>query len=98
MSPRTCPLGFWRDYRKFVRKINPDALLLGEAWWTKWPDELMDPEAVLQGDIFDLGHALPMVQAGAAIVRAGGGGIKPTDFIAEMNRVYAGYSPRRPKT
>ena len=34
-----------------------------------------------------------MVQAGAAIVRAGGGGIKPTDFIAEMNRVYAGYSP-----
>ena len=47
------PLGFWRDYRKFVRKINPDALLLGEAWWTKWPDELMDPRPFLQGDIFD---------------------------------------------
>ncbi len=26
------PLGFWRGYRKFVRGINDEALLLGEAW------------------------------------------------------------------
>ena len=47
------PLGFWRDYRKFVRGINDETLLLGEAWWTKWPDQLMDPRPFLQGDIFD---------------------------------------------
>jgi glycosidase len=47
------PLGFWRDYRKFVRDINPDAYLLGEVWWEKWPDKLLDPKPYLGGDIFD---------------------------------------------
>ena len=87
------PLGFWRDYRKFVRKINPDALLLGEAWWTKWPDELMDPRPFLQGDIFDSVMHYQWYKPARRLFAQAEGGIKPTDFIAEMNRVYAGYSP-----
>lgn len=47
------PLGFWRDFRKHVRNINPDAYLLGEIWWEEWPDKLLDPEPFLRGDIFD---------------------------------------------
>ncbi|HEV8125310.1 MAG TPA: alpha-amylase family glycosyl hydrolase [Gemmatimonadales bacterium] len=47
------PLGFWRDYRQFVRSINPDAYLVGEIWWEKWPDKLYDPAPWLQGDVFD---------------------------------------------
>jgi cyclomaltodextrinase / maltogenic alpha-amylase / neopullulanase len=47
------PLGFWRDYRKFVRNINPNAILIGEIWWEKWPDKLLEPEPFLRGDIFD---------------------------------------------
>lgn len=47
------PLDFWREYRKVVRKINPDAYLLGEVWWEKWPDRLLDPEPFVRGDIFD---------------------------------------------
>jgi len=47
------PLGFWRDYRKFVRDINPDAYLIGEVWWQQWPDKLLDPTEYLKGDIFD---------------------------------------------
>jgi len=47
------PLDFWREYRIFVKSINPDAYLIGEIWWEKWPDELFDPTPVLQGDIFD---------------------------------------------
>jgi len=46
-------LGFWRDYRTFVKSINPDAYIIGEIWWEAWPDRLMDPTAYLQGDIFD---------------------------------------------
>ena len=46
-------LGFWRDYRKFVRSVKPDAYLVGEIWWAKWPDQLMDPLPYLKGDIFD---------------------------------------------
>ncbi|MFK5856335.1 MAG: alpha-amylase family glycosyl hydrolase [Bacteroidota bacterium] len=46
-------LGFWRDYRTFVKLVNPDAYLIGEIWWEAWPDRLMDPTAYMQGDIFD---------------------------------------------
>ncbi len=46
-------LGFWRDFRKVVRGINPDAYLIGEIWWQQWPDKLMDPVPYTQGDIFD---------------------------------------------
>ncbi|MDX2192410.1 MAG: alpha-amylase family glycosyl hydrolase [Gemmatimonadales bacterium] len=47
------PLGFWRDYRAVVKGINPDALLVGEVWWERWPDRLYDPAPWLQGDVFD---------------------------------------------
>jgi cyclomaltodextrinase / maltogenic alpha-amylase / neopullulanase len=47
------PLGFWREYRRFVRSINPEAYLVGEVWWEKWPDKVYDPAPWLQGDVFD---------------------------------------------
>jgi glycosidase len=47
------PLGFWRDYRNEVRAVNPEAYLIGEVWWQAFPDKLLDPTVVLQGDIFD---------------------------------------------
>ncbi len=46
-------LVFWRDFRKFVRSIQPEAYLVGEIWWAEWPDKLMDPVPYTQGDIFD---------------------------------------------
>lgn len=46
-------LGFWRDYRQFVRSVKEDAYLIGEIWWEKWPDILMDPTPYLKGDMFD---------------------------------------------
>lgn len=47
------PMGFWRDFRKVVREINPEAYLIGEIWWKTWPDTLLLPTAFLQGDQFD---------------------------------------------
>jgi cyclomaltodextrinase / maltogenic alpha-amylase / neopullulanase len=47
------PLGFWRDYRRLVRSVNPEAYLVGEVWWQEWPDRLWDPAPWLQGDVFD---------------------------------------------
>jgi cyclomaltodextrinase len=47
------PLGFWRDYRRLVRSINPDAYLVGEVWWESWPDKMYDPAPWLRGDVFD---------------------------------------------
>ena len=47
------PMGFWREYRRVVRSVNPEAYLVGEIWWQKWPDKLMDPSVFLKGDQFD---------------------------------------------
>jgi len=47
------PLGFWREYRRFVRGINPEVYLVGEVWWERWPDRMYDPAPWLQGDVFD---------------------------------------------
>ncbi len=47
------PIGFWRDYRKFVRSINKDAYLVGEVWWETWPEKMLDPGPWLKGDVFD---------------------------------------------
>lgn len=46
-------LAFWRDYRKFVRSVKDNAYLIGEIWWEKWPNVLMDPTPYMHGDIFD---------------------------------------------
>lgn len=46
-------MGFWRDYYKFIKSVNPNAYLIGEIWWEKWPTKLMDPVPYMQGDIFD---------------------------------------------
>lgn len=47
------PLGFWRDYRKVVRGLNPDTYLVGEVWWEQWPGKLLDPVDFVKGDVFD---------------------------------------------
>jgi len=47
------PMGFWREFRQFVRTINPAFYLVGENWWTQWPDVLMDPAPWVKGDVFD---------------------------------------------
>jgi len=47
------PMGFWREYRSYVKAIKPDAYLTGEIWWEKWPDEMMNPVPYCSGDIFD---------------------------------------------
>lgn len=47
------PLGFWRELRREVRAVKPDAYLVGEIWWEQWPDRLMDPAPYCNGDMFD---------------------------------------------
>lgn len=47
------PMGFWKDYRQFVKSVKPDAYLVGEIWWAEFPDKLMDPRPYLGNAAFD---------------------------------------------
>lgn len=40
---------FWKEYRTFVKSVNPEAVLVGEVWTSNY-----DVKAYLQGDEFDL--------------------------------------------
>ncbi|HED09724.1 MAG TPA: alpha-amylase [Caldithrix abyssi] len=45
---------FWREFRKRVKAINPQAYITGEVFWEDWANnKLMDPEPWLRGDQFD---------------------------------------------
>jgi cyclomaltodextrinase / maltogenic alpha-amylase / neopullulanase len=86
------PMGFWQDYRKVVRAVNPNAYLLGEVWWLEWPEKLLGPKVFLEGDQFDaimnygwfrmargfFGQAVPV--------------LTPTGFVKEINRINKGIS------
>ncbi len=104
------PLGFWRDYRAFVRGINPEAYLVGEVWWEQWPDRMYDPAPWLQGDVFDavmhyhwyvptraffLGVAPALTASGyAAALDSLGAGIPAPVMRAMMNLTASHDTPR----
>ncbi|MGD1846192.1 MAG: alpha-amylase family glycosyl hydrolase, partial [Salibacteraceae bacterium] len=87
------PMGFWRDYRKFVRNINPEAFLVGEIWWKEWPDEMMDPRPYVQGDVFDAVMHYQWYRPGRKLFANAEGGMQPSEFMAAMKTIYEGYRP-----
>ncbi len=47
-------INFWRDFRKWVKEINPDAYITGEIWWEDWKkNKMFNAAPWLQGDVFD---------------------------------------------
>ena len=84
------PMGFWREYRKVVRAVNPEAYLVGAIWWLEWPDKLLNPKIYLQGDQFDA----IMNYRWFRIARGFFGQAEPvltsTGFIKEINRIDSG--------
>lgn len=48
------PQGFWREFRLWVKGINPQAYLTGELWWEDWKnDKMFNAARWLHGDTFD---------------------------------------------
>lgn len=78
------PLGFWREYRKVVKDVNPDAYLLGEIWWKSWPDELMLPTYYLEGDVFDATMNYRWYRPARHFFADAPESMKPSVFVAEL--------------
>jgi glycosidase len=48
------PKGFWRQFRQWVREVNPQAYLTGEVWWENYgQNKMFNAAPWLQGDLFD---------------------------------------------
>ncbi|MCL5028656.1 MAG: alpha-amylase family glycosyl hydrolase [Bacteroidetes bacterium] len=45
---------FWREFRLWVKNINPEAYITGEIWWDNWQiNRMFNAAPWLQGDSFD---------------------------------------------
>lgn len=84
------PMGFWRDYRKVVRSVNPDAYLVGEIWWLEWPDKLFDPGVYLKGDQFDAIMNYRWFRIARGFFAQAEPILKPTGFMSEIRRITNG--------
>ncbi len=87
------PLGFWRDYRRFVRSINPEAYLVGEVWWEKWPDRMMDPTPWLQGDVFDAVMNYRWYMPTRSFFAGAPPNLTASGYVAHLDSVEAGIDP-----
>jgi cyclomaltodextrinase / maltogenic alpha-amylase / neopullulanase len=87
------PLGFWREYRRLVRSINPDAYLVGEVWWEKWPDRMYDPAPWLQGDVFDAVMHYQWFAPTRSFFAGAEPRLSPTQYRAALDSLERGIAP-----
>lgn len=88
------PHGFWREFRRWVLGINPEAYLTGEVWWEDWDNVRMwNASSWLRGDQFDA----VMNYRWAAAVRAffvdRQNAIRPRELDARLAALRADYHP-----
>lgn len=86
------PMGFWREYREFVRSVNPEAYLVGEIWWLEWPDKLLDPVPFL-GSQFDAIMNYRWFRIARGFFGQAEPILRPSEFVAWVNKLDEGISP-----
>jgi glycosidase len=84
------PMGFWRDYRKVVHSVNPDAYLIGEIWWLEWPDKLLDPKIFLEGDQYDAIMNYRWYRIARGFFGQAEPVLTPSGFVSEISRINKG--------
>lgn len=87
------PMGFWREYRKVVRSVNPDAYLVGEIWWLEWPDKLLDPKVYLEGDQYDAIMNYRWYRVARGFFGQAEPVLTPSGFVSEIERIDKGIRP-----
>jgi cyclomaltodextrinase / maltogenic alpha-amylase / neopullulanase len=87
------PMGFWREYRKIVRSVNPKAYLVGEIWWLEWPDKLLNPKVFLEGDQYDAIMNYRWFRIARGFFGQAEPVLTPTGFVKEIKRINRGINP-----
>ena len=83
------PLGFWKDYREFVRSINPEAYLVGEIWWEEWPSTMLDPKPWLE-NAFDAVMHYRWYMPTRSLFSGAEPPLSPSQWIVHMDSVEHG--------
>ncbi|MFQ5585056.1 MAG: glycoside hydrolase family 13 protein, partial [Calditrichia bacterium] len=85
-------MDFWRDFRKWVKEINPQAYITGEIWWEDWPrNKMFNAAPWLQGDAFDAVMNYRWGRAVKQFVIDRKKKISPAAFVDSLNAVFNDY-------
>ncbi len=85
-------LNFWKDFRKVVKDINPDAYITGEVWWEDWQhNEMFNASRWLQGDAFDAVMNYRFARSIRHFIMRKDSSITSQGFIDSLNNIYNDY-------
>ena len=82
---------FWRDFRKWVRNVNPEAYLTGEVWWEDWQNNKMFDASPWFGDQFDAVMNYRFTRAVKHLVFQTEQDVGPQGFIDSIKTQYKDY-------
>ncbi len=83
---------FWKEFRTWVKGINPNAYIVGEIWWEDWSKyKMMNAAPWLKGDEFDAVMNYRFVRALKNFVINKKDQIGPQGLIDSLNTLYKGY-------
>ncbi len=87
-------LPFWREFRTWVRTINPEAYLVGEVWWEDYANERMYNAAPwLAGDAFDAVMNYRFARECGYFFKAKARKITASQFFHRLDSLRAEYRP-----
>ena len=84
---------FWKEFRKEVKRINPNAYLVGEVWWEDWgKNKMFNASKWLQGDAFDAVMNYRFARAVKRFIADRKLGISARGFIDSLENQYRDYN------
>jgi glycosidase len=87
-------MNFWREFRQWVRGINPEAYITGEVWWEDWgKDKIYNAERWLRGDAFDAVMNYRWAREVCRYFIDRKGKITASEFLRRLDSLRADYRP-----
>src|SRR3990170_80454 len=77
---REVPIGFWKDWRRSVKSINPDAIIIGELWE-------LSPDFISENGVFDALMNYNFAFAVNEFFIANKNQIKVSEFIEKLKEI-----------
>jgi glycosidase len=83
---------FWKEFRMWVRGINPQAYIVGEVWWEDWPkDKMFNAAPWLQGDMFDAVMNYRWAREAFRFFGSGKDNISASEFLRRLEALLEDY-------
>jgi cyclomaltodextrinase len=88
------PISFWREFRRWVRGVNPDAYIAGEVWWEDWGrGKMFNAGPWLRGDAFDAVMNYRLAREVCHFFKDDKNRITASEFDRRLARIRRDYRP-----